>query len=59
MLFKEFIPGFIDFTRDDKVKIILNPNLLKNKTDIFAYIQHACTVSKIINRSMMIMIYYL
>ena len=55
MLFKKFtrfIPGFIDFTKDDKVKIILNPNLLKNKTDIFSYIhvhvKHACTVSKII-----------
>ena len=47
----KFIPGFIDFTKDawdDKVKIILNPNLLKDKADIFVYVKHACTVSKII-----------
>ena len=44
----KFIPGFIDLTKDDKVKIILNPNLLKDKTDIFSYVKHVCTVSKII-----------
>ena len=51
ILFKnltKFIPGFIDLTKDDKVKIILNPNLLKDKTDIFSYVKHVCTVSKII-----------
>ena len=44
----KIIPGFIDFTKDDKVKIILNPNLLKDKTDIFSYVKHVCTVSKMI-----------
>ena len=51
ILFKNlttFITGFMDFTKDDKAKIILNTNLLKNKTDIFSYVKHAYTVSKII-----------
>ena len=48
--FTKFIPGFIDITKDDKVKIILNPNLLKDKTDIFSYVKYACTVCKIIGR---------
>ena len=39
MLFK---PGFIDLTRvtiSDKVKIILNPNLLKKHKMVFLYIK--------------------